>query len=144
MVITEENVLAAPCGIYCGECLAYKAKDNPELVEYLAARGLKSEKLPCPGCRKGQGDCPALGSDCETYACVDRRGIDFCHECPVFPCTMLNPAADRANVLPHNIKVYNLCFIKEQGLAKWLENAPVIQKKYFQGKMVIGKGPQLE
>ena len=72
------------------------------------------------------------------------RGYDFCYECPEFPCGMLNPAADRAGDLPHNIKVFNLCCIKEKGLATWLQKAPQIKQKYFSGKMALGKGPQLD
>lgn len=141
---TDENVLTAPCGLYCGECVAYRAKDDPALLESLVERGLPREKLPCPGCRLGKGNCPALGCDCETYVCAESRGVEFCHECAEFPCAKLNPAADRANALPHNIKIYNLCCIKHQGLAEWLRRAPEIHKRYFQGKMVIGKGPQIE
>lgn len=144
MKTTAENELAAPCGIYCGGCPPYMAKDNPAILEALVAKGLKRESLPCPGCRLGKGNCPALNGDCETYTCVESRGLEFCHECAEFPCARLNPAADRANVLPHNTKVYNLCYIKQQGLTRWLEKAPEIQQKYFQGKMAIGKGPQLD
>lgn len=145
MKVTEENLLAAPCGIYCGECPAYKTKNNAALLEAMVAKGLMREKLPCPGCRAGKGDCPALGGlECETYVCVESKGIEFCYECAEFPCARLNPAADRANVLPHNLKIFNLCCIKEQGIAKWQEKAPEIWKKYFQGKMFIGKGPQLK
>ncbi|WP_353740044.1 DUF3795 domain-containing protein [Desulfoscipio gibsoniae] len=81
---------------------------------------------------------------CATYACVTGRGLDFCFECPEFPCAKLNPAADRADVLPHNIKLFNLCCIEKQGLAKFLEKLPEIRQRYYQGKMIIGKGPQLE
>lgn len=141
---TDEITLVAPCGMYCAECECHKAKDNPALLEYLVSKGLKREKLPCPGCRPLKGNCPAIGCTCETYACVTGRDNDFCFECPEFPCTKLLPAADRANILPHNMKVFNLCFIKQQGLDKWLEKAPEIKQRYYQGKMVIGKGPQLD
>lgn len=144
MRITNENILAAPCGLYCGECVAYKAKDDAALREMLIARGIDGEKLPCPGCRLSGGSCPAIGCTCETYACIEKRGLDFCYECPVFPCGKLNPAADRADVLPHNMKVFNLCCIKEHGLAKWLEQEADIYQKYFHGKMILGKGPRVE
>ncbi len=136
--------LAAPCGIYCGECKVYRAKDDPVLKEALIAAGIPGEKVPCAGCRPGGGDCPVLTGECATYECVTGRGLDYCYECGDFPCPHLNPAADRANVLPHNIKVFNLCYIRHQGLAAWLEKAPEIQRKYFAGKMSVGSGPQLE
>ncbi|HEX2954978.1 MAG TPA: DUF3795 domain-containing protein [Bacillota bacterium] len=144
MKVTEENILAAPCGIACGECPAYKAKDNPAIMEAMVAKGIPREKLPCPGCRAGQGDCPVIEGDCATYQCVESRGVEFCFECKEFPCTKLCPASDRANILPHNTKVFNLCYIKEQGLERWLEKASEIQKRYYVGKMVVGQGPQID
>jgi hypothetical protein len=143
MKTTSENALIGPCGIYCGDCGAYRVKDDPSLREVLA-RSINWNGFPCPGCRQAGGNCQFIDGTCETYACVTGRGVDFCFECPEFPCAKLNPAADRANVLPHNIKVFNLCCIKEQGLVKWLEKASEIKQRYYRGKMHIGKGPQLE
>ena len=134
----------APCGTYCGECEAYKAKDDPKLMEYLLSRGFKQETLPCPGCREVKGKCPAIGKTCETYLCIQEHQVDFCFECGEFPCAKLNPASDRANVLPHNLKVYNLCCIEHQGLDKLVEEISEIRKRYFKGKMHIGIGPVVE
>lgn len=142
-MITDDN-LAAPCGIYCAECPVHKAKDDPKMQEALTARGMKKESVPCPGCRAIKGNCPAIGGICETYTCVNEHGVEFCFECGDFPCAKLNPASDRAAILPHNIKIFNLCFIKEKGLEKWLEEAPQIQDRYYKGKMVIGKSPQID
>lgn len=105
---------------------------------------LKTEMLPCPGCRTVRGKCPAIDGTCETYTCVVEHAVDFCFECGEFPCARLNPAADRAERLPHNIKVFSLCTIQNQGLARLVENYPEIKQRYFQGKMAIGRGPQLE
>jgi len=136
--------LVAPCGINCSDCGAHLVKDNPVLIERLLASGARKESLPCAGCREVKGNCPVIGSTCETYICIEKRGFDFCYECPEFPCAKLNPAVDRANTLPHNTKVFNLCFIQRHGLAKFLEKAPEIKQRYYQGKMEIGKGPQLK
>lgn len=137
--------LAAPCGTYCGECEAYKCKDDPVLMERMMnSKVLKTELLPCPGCRAMKGNCLAVDGTCVTYACVTAHGVDFCFECPEFPCPKLNPAADRAEILPHNIKIFNLCCIEHQGLDKFLESIPAIRQRYFGGKMVIGQGPQLK
>lgn len=144
MKTKDDITLAAPCGTYCGDCECFKAKDNPALMEYLVAKGLKREKLPCPGCRPLKGKCPAIGTTCKTYTCITGRGLDFCFECQDFPCAKLNPAVDRANVLPHNMKVFNLCCIKNQGLAKFIEKLPEIKQRYYKGKMAIGRGPYLD
>ncbi|MTI79644.1 MAG: DUF3795 domain-containing protein [Firmicutes bacterium] len=137
-------MLAAPCGIYCGLCPAYKAKDDEGLKEDLIKKGLKREQLPCPGCREVKGHCPAIQQQCETYICTVNKDAQFCFDCSEYPCERLNPASDRASTLPHNLKVFNLCYIKEQGLEKYIEEAPKIQYKYYLGKMTIGKGPQIE
>jgi hypothetical protein len=142
MTTTEEISLVGPCGINCSECECFKAKDDPALMEYMVSKGIKN--LPCLGCRPIEGKCPVIGCTCETYSCATQHNIDFCFECSEFPCDRLNPAADRANVLPHNLKVFNLCCIKQQGLTKFLEKSTDIRKKYYSGKMVIGNGPQIE
>ena len=136
-------ILTAPCGIYCGECEAHKAKDDPVLMERMK-QVLKTEMLPCPGCRTVRGKCPAIDGTCETYTCAAEHAVDFCFECGEFPCARLNPAADRAERLPHNIKVFSLCTIQNQGLDKLVESYPEIKQRYFRGKMAIGRGPQLE
>jgi hypothetical protein len=144
MVQICNNQIVAPCGLNCSECLVYKAKDNPKIVEALIAKGFKPEEVPCPGCRSIQGKCPVIKETCENYTCTVEHKVDFCFECSDFPCSKLNPASDMANQIPHNLKIFNLCYIKEKGLEKWLEVAPDITSKYFQGKMVIGKGPYIE
>ncbi|MDD4238234.1 MAG: DUF3795 domain-containing protein [Desulfotomaculaceae bacterium] len=145
MKITSDITLVAPCGIFCGECEAYKCKDDSALMERMMnSKVLKKEMLPCPGCRAIKGNCLAVDGTCATYACVIEHEVDFCFECPEFPCAKLNPAADRAEVLPHNIKVFNLCCIEHQGLEKFLESIPTIKQRYYRGKMLIGQGPQLK
>lgn len=141
MSTNADNLLAAPCGICCAECIVYKSKDDQKVQEALIARGMRRESVPCPGCRAIRGKCPVISGTCETYECTGRQGLDFCFQCPDFPCTKLNPAADRADVLPHNLKIFNLCYIKEKGLGRWLEDAAEIQTRYYKGKMVVGKGP---
>jgi len=142
--MTESTTLIGPCGINCGECEGYTCKDNPALLEYLVSRGIKREKLPCAGCRGIQGNCPVIGETCETYTCVLEHKVDFCFECVDFPCPKLNPAADRADILQHNLKVFNLCCIRQMGAEKFLERASDIKHRYYKGKLIIGKGPQID
>jgi hypothetical protein len=124
--------------------MAYKAKDNPKIVEAFAAKGYDPASIPCPGCRSIKGRCPVIKEVCATYLCTVEHKVDFCFECANFPCPKLNPASDLASQIPYNLKIFNLCYIKEKGLEKWLEDAPDIANKYFQGKMFIGKGPCIE
>jgi hypothetical protein len=143
METKDDITLVAPCGLDCGDCPAYKVKDDPALREMLTAR-VGWDGTPCPGCRPISGDCQFVEGTCETYACITKRGHDFCFECREFPCAKLNPAADRADFLPHNIKLFALCYIKQHGADKWKEMTAEVKRRYFQGKMVIGKGPQVE
>lgn len=140
----EALAVVGPCGIHCGGCELHRAKDDQTLLEALVSKGLRRESLPCAGCRPVQGKCPVIGGTCQTYECVQQRGFDFCYECPEFPCDKLNPAADRADILPHNLKVFNKGFIQRHGLDEFLKKASEIKRRYYRGKMVIGRGPQVE
>ena len=46
--------------------------------------------------------------------------------------------------LPHNIKLFALCYIKQHGVDAWKNKTAEVKQRYFRGKMIIGKGPQLE
>ncbi len=140
---TERMEIVAPCGIDCGICELYICKDNPQLFNYLLGRGIPEEKLPCKGCRAVAGNCPVLGMKCATYKCVVEHKVDFCYECNEFPCLKLHPSADRAEVLPHNLKVFNLNKIQRSGLEAFIEQSPGIKLRYYKGKMSVGEGPQL-
>lgn len=139
----DDITLIAPCGIHCGSCPMYKVKDDSSLEEGLKKR-INWNGVPCPGCRSAKGKHQFVPDTCETYACVSGRRHDFCFECGDFPCAKLNPASDRADVLPHNLKVFNLSFIKQHGVAKFVEKEGKFKQRYYQGKMVIGKGPQID
>lgn len=143
-IAPDRELLVAPCGIDCGRCECHTAKDSPALLDYLVSVGIRRDRLPCGGCRAVEGACPVLEKGCDTYECITGRGLRFCSECTDFPCPRLNPAADRADRLPHNTKVFNLCYIERQGLARFIERSGEIKERYFKGKMAIGRGPQLE
>lgn len=135
--------LVAPCGGYCGDCPAYKVKDDPSWGKTLRER-VNWNGIPCPGCRPSKGRVQFVEGICETYACISGRGHDFCFECAEFPCQKLNPAADRAGELPHNIKLFALCYIRQHGVDKWKEKTAQVKQIYFRGRMAIGRGPQME
>lgn len=144
MSTQERHDLVAPCGIDCGLCELYVCRDDPRLTDYLVSRGIPAERLPCPGCVPGHGACPVVGGVCATWTCAEGHGVRFCFECPDFPCEKLNPAADRADVLPHNTKVFNLSVIERRGVAGFVAESVVIKARYHKGTMEIGRGPRLE
>ncbi|HBF36042.1 MAG TPA: hypothetical protein DDW50_01835, partial [Firmicutes bacterium] len=121
MITKERLELVAPCGLDCGICELYLCKDNAQLYKALIEKGIPKEKIPCKGCRSIKGNCPAFESTCETYQCAVKNKIDFCSECNEFPCIKVQPGANRADSLPHNMKVFNLCTIKRIGLEAFIE-----------------------
>ncbi len=143
MSTSERLHLVAACGIDCGNCSLNPCKDDPALMDRLVQRGIPREKLPCPGCRNVAGRCPVISAPCETYECVQQKAVDFCSQCGDFPCSKLCPSSQRADVLPHNLKVFNLCTIERLGLEGFVKVSADLERLYFKGRMEIGKGPRL-
>ena len=117
--MTEIEEFTAPCGLYCGACPCHKAQTDKALAEKLASRlGLPIEACICPGCRAQEGYIGVMGEPiCETYdCCVNKNRLDFCYQCPDFPCSQLAPCADRAAEILHNTKIYNLLLIQKGGV----------------------------
>ncbi|HEX3033139.1 MAG TPA: DUF3795 domain-containing protein [Bacillota bacterium] len=152
MSTKNEKLMVAPCGLSCGHCRLHLAKDDPAMREWLRTNGFNPESYPCAGCRTLDGkvscskpafEAPKVDGRCATYACVVEHGVDFCYECQEFPCAKLQPCADKARELPHNMKVFYLTYIQKYGLTKFLADYPGLGMKYYFGTMVVGLGPQL-
>ena len=139
----ERNNLVAPCGIDCGICEMHTCVEGSDFYNRLIARGIPKEKIPCKGCRIIEGFCPVIVGKCDTYTCVLDKKVNFCYECDEFPCLKLHPSADRADLLPHNQKVYNLCTIQNKGLDHFVQISNELKIRYYTGKMSVGKGPQV-
>lgn len=127
----------------CGGCPAHTCKDNPQMLEAIRSRALNKELVPCNGCRDNKGLCAFHEGECATYECVQKKGVTFCFECDEYPCSKLYPCADRAEVLPHNMKILNLTYIQKHGIKGFLKQYQDIFMRYYKGKMSIGKGPQV-
>lgn len=144
--------LTAPCGIACFECLVYKANKSEALRKGISEKlGIPYEQAVCEGCRNRsgvgylsiknnvfpEGRCILMNEkgECKIYLCAENKHIHNCSECSDFPCDLLQPRADRAGVIPHNLKVYNLCLIRKMGLEKWAaEKAGQVWNEYKTGK----------
>ncbi|MHA1727933.1 MAG: DUF3795 domain-containing protein [Promethearchaeota archaeon] len=115
--------MTAPCGLDCFNCPMY----------------LKDDQM-CKGCRNEDGTIGFMGmkEPCNVYKCISNKNINFCYECEDFPCDFLHPYADKASIVPHNTKVFNLCLIKKMGLEKWAEEkAKIVKNTYFKEKWKI-------
>ncbi|HEY1405338.1 MAG TPA: DUF3795 domain-containing protein [Spirochaetota bacterium] len=134
----------APCGIDCFNCDVHENNITEKVKEALSAQyKIDKDKIACKGCRAMNG-CRLHWNKCDTLDCVKAKGVDFCHECADFPCSMLMPVAEGAAHYPHNTKLYHLCRMKKIGLERWAEEAAISRKKYFKGKFIPGTGAVLD
>ena len=142
--------LTAPCGLDCFNCTFYLAAENQEarsqLDQWSKEFNIPREFMDCRGCRHHDGKIPVqlhlFGEDhrCAAYECSKEKGVDFCGACGDFPCDYLHPYADKADQLPHNTKVFNLCLINRMGLEKWAETkAAEVRKTYFNTPWSLAK-----
>ncbi len=88
----------APCGLYCGVCGIYYATrdDNRKFRERLlpvykgrmpGSEDLKDEDIRCEGCLSER---PFLYCrDCDIKKCATGKGIEGCHQCREFPCSLI-------------------------------------------------------
>lgn len=125
--------LIAPCGLYCGGCLAFAGgairnharalRDllgpnfdayakrmegmNPVLCHYQDFSNLLDflSRGSCKGCRDGG----CLMGECGVRTCAMRREMDFCGLCPDFPCE--NPG------LPEGL------------VERWRKNGEILREK---------------
>lgn len=134
--------MTAPCGLDCFNCTFYLAHTDGEAmkqVEMWSERlNIPVDTMLCQGCRNHNGQIPLqkhlFGDEhrCGAYECSQTKKVTFCGECEGFPCDHLHPYADKADTLPHNTKIFNLCLINRMGLEQWaLSKAGVVRKTYF-------------
>lgn len=136
----DYKALTAPCGLDCFNCAMYEGNITQQTAEaYAAATKMPVEKVPCKGCR-ASGGCRLHYNGCATLDCVKEHGVEFCYECADFPCAKLAPVLDGADKYPHNLKLYNLCRIKNIGLEEWAKEAKTNKFLYFKGKFAVGRG----
>ncbi|MCF8075098.1 MAG: DUF3795 domain-containing protein [Desulfotignum sp.] len=140
----EKKGLTAPCGLDCFNCDLYVENLTDKLSGLIQEKlSIPEHEIACRGCRQQDGKHFHLGPEgCSTLDCVKRKGVDFCFNCDDFPCLYLAPTADGAARYPHNMKMYNLCRIKQFGFEKWFKESDMIRKKYFTGKFVVGRGQE--
>lgn len=137
--------LTAPCGVDCFNCAAYEDNITDRVRQHLASlSGKDPGEVACKGCRNAQGKDLPLVSECKTYKCCIRNEVAFCYECTRFPCRKLAPCLSKADLTPHNMKIYNLLMIKAVGIEKWAEEVKTIRELYTKGEYVPGIGPVLK
>lgn len=128
--------MTAPCGLPCFDCVIHLANEDEEKRARVAEfMGVPPEQVGCTGCRDVEGACPAVPSFCHIFPCSKDKGVTFCYECQDFPCDEFHPHADKAQSLPLNLRVFNLCLIKKMGVEEWAKTrAKSTKEEYFKGK----------
>ena len=129
--------MTAPCGLDCFNCGIYLAGEDEVLRANMAKIfGVPPEKVVCKGCRNENGTIASVNmkESCRVYKCISKKGIDFCFECADFPCDNLHPYADMALQRLHNVKVFNLCLMKNMGVETWATTkSKNVRDTYFKG-----------
>ena len=109
---------AAVCGLFCASCGIYL--DTTEAPEKLAKRAedyeLSIDEVRCHGCRS---DTLFIfcRKNCFMKPCAAEKKIDFCFECPEYPCSELK---DFQSEGPHRIELWKSQErIREAGYEIW-------------------------
>ena len=131
--------MTPPCGLPCFRCAFYFASKNPKLQVLMSETyAIPMEHAACKGCRNEGGKCSHLPMECRLYPCAEDKGIEFCYQCSDFPCDYLHPYADKADLVWHNTKVFNLCLIKKMGLEAWAKDkAHKVRDAYYFGNWTL-------
>lgn len=134
--IMDYQNMTAPCGLPCFECYLYLANAEPEIRTMVSRHlDLPLELSVCQGCRNADGRPAHIPMPCQVYPCAAAKGVDFCCDCPDFPCDYLHPYMDCCAKVWHNTKVFNLCLIKKMGLEPWAHNkARSVRDVFMSGK----------
>jgi len=98
-----DKKMAAVCGLYCPSCSLYIAtREDPARLEALSRKlGHSPEEMICHGCGSDRRGIHCR--DCRFLSCTAEKGIDFCEDCPEFPCEELKVFQTRA---PHRAELW--------------------------------------
>ncbi len=118
MKAATDAVVVAPCGMNCALCAGYLSFKND-----LHSKGVKV--ISCTGCRPSNKKCAFLKKVCSK---LSRGELTFCYECSNFPCERLRTTDDRYRAHYRMNMIDNLNFIKENGMAKFIESQKKIWK----------------
>jgi hypothetical protein len=113
-----DKKLAAVCGLFCPACnLFIGTTEDPARLQKMAGRfRMTAEEVKCYGCRADKRG-PYCDKYCKMTKCAVEKGIDFCGECPEYPCTELKTFQAQA---PHRLELWeSLARIKEVGYERW-------------------------
>lgn len=99
------------CTIFIGT-----QEDPDRLKEFTKHFPISVEELECEGCR-AEKRCFYCKNNCKMVKCAAEKGLDFCGECPEYPCEELKVFQA---AMPHRIELWKSQErIKKVGYEKW-------------------------
>jgi len=114
----KNEILVAPCGLFCGACRAYIAtlENNDE-----PRPGSKQPSMQCDGCLGG-GRAPAHIPKCEIRACAaTKTKTGRCSECADFPCGRITDF-NNDGMQHHSEVLANLRQLRTMGIKDWTKH----------------------
>ena len=118
--------LLAPCGLYCGVCGVYIAyrDNNTKFKERLTTvYGVPVEQIACEGCLSSSPF--VLGHKCPIKSCVKNKGLEGCHQCTAFPCSLIE---NFSFAVGKKVMLRAIPTWRELGTEKWVEEE---EKRYI-------------
>ena len=116
--LTPDKTLVSVCGLFCSSCGIYTStqENNIENLQRIADRTkIPFAEIKCNGCRSET--LTAYCKNCHMRKCAAEKGIDFCGECPDYPCPEIK---DFQSQMPHRAELWkSQQRIKEVGWEKW-------------------------
>ncbi len=105
------------CGLYCGACDTLLANERGGVERLAREWGRTVAELTCHGCKTSVT--AVFCSRCQLRSCAHGRGVEFCVECPDYPCPKLR--AFQGDGRPHHAAVLaNLERLRAVGREQWL------------------------
>jgi hypothetical protein len=110
---------AAICGLFCPACSIYiGTTEDPKRLEQMSKMfNTPIEEMKCYGCRSDIRI--SYCDNCSLEKCAIEKGIDFCGQCPDYPCSDIKEfqaaGAHRFDLWDAQEK------IKKEGYEKWME-----------------------
>lgn len=123
----DDRRLAAPCGLYCGACIIRAAvkKEDAHLIGFIAdglaryfGHPVGVEEVDCEGCLSDIRAAPCR--ECDIRDCATAKGIDWCFQCPDFPCQLITDF-NNDGFAHHSEVLDNIRRQQEIGIDAWLE-----------------------
>ncbi|MDH4209863.1 MAG: DUF3795 domain-containing protein [candidate division WOR-3 bacterium] len=105
-----------PCGLDCHGC-SIRLRTDEELA-YWKSQNVDTDKIRCDGCRSDRTGNHWAPKCKILQCCVYERNLEFCAQCPDFPCRSLE---DWGREYEHHAKaVETLREMKKTGIEQWL------------------------